>query len=271
MDEIFSRLRNPDNLVTDNGPQFVSTEFTDFLCTKNVQHDRTAVYNPAENGLAEVVNRMWKYGAQAIFAEGIRFKNGMRNLVASFRSTPPENSKSPAELLRGWTMRSDSDIRNPSLFAQGERVLALSHQIFKLSLRERDEIVQEKFRKRKYGKSNETSHPRPQFEVGDFVRYKKPRSTVLKGMSPLSQPLRVVKVLGRYSFLLADGQKWNARRLSRYYLPMDWPDPEVELYPDPAPRPPAVLDPAVFPAAARVLPPRATRGIPPQRFDPCDH
>ncbi|MCP3662555.1 MAG: transposase family protein, partial [Gammaproteobacteria bacterium] len=112
LDDIFSRLGNPDNLVTDNGPQFVSMEFTDFLCAKNIQHDRTAVYNPAENGLVEVVNRMWKYGAQAIFAEGIRFKNGMRNLIASFQSTPPENSKSPTicDLIL---------IRNPSLLAQG--------------------------------------------------------------------------------------------------------------------------------------------------------
>ncbi len=40
-----------------------------------------------------------------------------------------------------------------------------------------------------------------------------------KGHSPYAGPLQVVKVVGRYSYLLLDGQKWNLRLLKCYVPP----------------------------------------------------
>ncbi|MCP3665847.1 MAG: transposase family protein, partial [Gammaproteobacteria bacterium] len=48
--EIFARYGNPGAIVSDNGPQFISREFTDFLASKDIYHYRTGVYNPSENG-----------------------------------------------------------------------------------------------------------------------------------------------------------------------------------------------------------------------------
>ncbi len=44
-----------------------------------------------------------------------------------------------------------------------------------------------------------------------------------KGQSPFAGPFQIVKVLGRYSYQLSDGQKWNIRLLKRYLVPTaDW-------------------------------------------------
>ena len=43
----------PEQIVSDNGPQFVSEEFAAFMRANNIKHIRSAPYHPASNGLAE--------------------------------------------------------------------------------------------------------------------------------------------------------------------------------------------------------------------------
>jgi len=50
---IFARNGLPDQICTDNGPQFTSAEFIAFLKGNGVKHFSTAPYHPATNGLAE--------------------------------------------------------------------------------------------------------------------------------------------------------------------------------------------------------------------------
>jgi len=46
----------PEIVVTDNGSNFASKEFGDFLKQDGIHHIRTAPYHPSSNGLAE---RRW--------------------------------------------------------------------------------------------------------------------------------------------------------------------------------------------------------------------
>ncbi len=64
LETVFARFGNPDELVSDNGLQFVSSEFSAFLKRHGIAHTRSAVYNPTENGLVEVFNRVLKFGVQ---------------------------------------------------------------------------------------------------------------------------------------------------------------------------------------------------------------
>ena len=43
----------PDQVVSDNGPQFVSKEFQQFMKENGIKHTRCAPYHPSSNGLAE--------------------------------------------------------------------------------------------------------------------------------------------------------------------------------------------------------------------------
>ncbi|MCP4536612.1 MAG: transposase family protein [Chloroflexi bacterium] len=54
--DLFSHCGNPDQLVTNNSPQFSSPEFATFLNLHGVKHICTAIGNPSGNGLVEVLN-----------------------------------------------------------------------------------------------------------------------------------------------------------------------------------------------------------------------
>ena len=51
--EIFASYGLPKELVSDNGPQLVSSEFRDFLKKNGVKHTLVPAYHSASNGAAE--------------------------------------------------------------------------------------------------------------------------------------------------------------------------------------------------------------------------
>ncbi len=118
----------------------------------------------------------------------------------------------------------------------------------------------------------------PLFPTRSYVLARKPHTP--KGQSPYRNPMKVERVLGRYTYILSDGQKWSARRLKRYHDPhQQWMGIEVETEVEPPPvvperqpqeevrpRPRRVPDP---PPEVRPVPRRSTRqtlGEPPVRL-----
>ena len=50
--KLFASYGLPEQIVTDNGPQFTSDEFSHFLKQNGVKHIRCSPYHPASNGMA---------------------------------------------------------------------------------------------------------------------------------------------------------------------------------------------------------------------------
>ncbi len=71
---LLSRYGNPDQIVTNNGPQFVSAEFASFLADHGISHVCSSVYILSENGLVEVFNRSLKYGIQCFSHDALAGK-----------------------------------------------------------------------------------------------------------------------------------------------------------------------------------------------------
>ena len=176
MDELFARYGLPQAVVTDNGPQFVSRELEEYLKERDIHHYTTAVYNPQENGLVERFNRTLKTTIQAAVALGTNWDKALREFLLSYRATLREGGESPAKMFIGREIRMKFQ-PNPS---EPMRV-------------------------------DKERNMRARFQVGDRVGTKIPQ--VDKGMPTFKGPKTVQEVLGRYTFHLSDGKKWNSRKI----------------------------------------------------------
>ena len=70
---MFARNGLPEQLVSDNGPQYVSSEFTEFCKSNGIKHYRVAPYHPASNGLAERMVQSFKQSMKKSSNDGIPF------------------------------------------------------------------------------------------------------------------------------------------------------------------------------------------------------
>ena len=92
--EMFACYGTPKQLVSDNRPQFTSSEFKLFFRTNGVKHIKTAPYHPVSNGAAERLVRTVK---QSLQASGPRaglnsFPHAVLINPACKRGLPPVNS-----------------------------------------------------------------------------------------------------------------------------------------------------------------------------------
>ncbi len=199
MDKVWSRCGNPVAIVTDNGPQFTSKEFSDYLKSRDIHHYTTPVYHPQENGLVEVFNRTLKHGIQAFGSKP--WNDAMRQLLKTYRLTPGLDGRSPAEIFFSRKVRPDwaPNTTKPS----------------------RRTHIPKKASGNDLGTQFKPWTSWSLFQVGDKLLAKTPWTP--KGLSPWKGPFTVKQVLGSFTFLLSDGQVWNASKLKRY---------RVDLFPD---------------------------------------
>ena len=114
--ELFAVHGIPEQLVSDNGPQFVSTEFLEFCKSNGVKHLRVAPYHPASNGLAERMVQTFKQAMRRSRNDGIPFQHRLANFLLKYRTTPHTTTNiAPCELLMGRVLRTRLDMLRPNL------------------------------------------------------------------------------------------------------------------------------------------------------------
>ena len=69
--QVFSSLSIPEQIVLDNGPQFVSSEFAEFAKLNGIKHIRISPYHLATNGEAERFVRTFKEAMKAGKNDGL--------------------------------------------------------------------------------------------------------------------------------------------------------------------------------------------------------
>ena len=106
LSDLFVRWGIPSFITTDNGTQFTSHEFSDFLLRMGIEHVRTPLFTPQANGGVERLNRSIKESLKAQLAEDIPFPIAVQNFLLTYRSTPHAlTMKSPAELMIGRKLK----------------------------------------------------------------------------------------------------------------------------------------------------------------------
>ncbi|XP_039519644.1 uncharacterized protein K02A2.6-like [Pimephales promelas] len=112
--EMFSHFGYPEQLVSDNGPQFTSQEFAVFLQQCGVQHIKSAPYHPATNGLAERMVQTIKHALKTSQRQG-SLQQRLNDFLLSYRNTSHGTTKvSPASLMLKRSLRSGFDLLKPS-------------------------------------------------------------------------------------------------------------------------------------------------------------
>ena len=77
---LFSVHGLPRHLVSDNGPQFVATDFQEFTQTNGIKHSRSSPHHPATNGEAKRFVRTYKEAMKASQREGLTFTHRLQKL-----------------------------------------------------------------------------------------------------------------------------------------------------------------------------------------------
>ncbi|PIK40595.1 hypothetical protein BSL78_22560 [Apostichopus japonicus] len=107
-------------LVSDNGPQFRSEEFQNFLKSNGVDHTLTPPYHPATNGLAERNVQTFKNAFAKSSGETLGHK--VANVLFTLRNTPNTTTgKTPSELFLKRSPRTRLSLVKPSLQRKVEK------------------------------------------------------------------------------------------------------------------------------------------------------
>jgi len=111
MREIFARFGLVQQVHSDNGPQFTSDEFKQFLKANGIQQT-SAPYHPATNGLAERFTRTLRGAVKVV--DGIDIHRRLARFLLAHRNPPHATTgSSPAELFLGRPLRSRLDLVKP--------------------------------------------------------------------------------------------------------------------------------------------------------------
>ncbi|XP_055908636.1 uncharacterized protein K02A2.6-like [Eupeodes corollae] len=117
LEEVFSTFGVPTTIVSDNGPQFCSETFQEFLKIQGVRfHKRTAPYHPSTNGQAERYVQTVKRSLLLSGANSTNLQHCINKFLIQFHKAPHQTTGQPPSLLfLGRVIRSRLDCLRPEL------------------------------------------------------------------------------------------------------------------------------------------------------------
>ena len=146
--DLFARFGIPEQIVSDNGAQFVSEDFQAFVKSNGIRHITSAPYHPATNGLAERAVQTFKQAFRSMHQSSRPVKEKLAKFLIAYRNTPHSTAGvSPTQLLFGRPLRTRLDLVKPNLNCK------MFNQQHQQSIRA----------------ANEKGRERRQLEVGDSV------------------------------------------------------------------------------------------------------
>ena len=171
---LFAREGLPSTIVSDNGVQFTSHEFSEFCTMRGIEHNRSSLYFPRSNGLVERFNKTLGSVIQQAHIEKRDVKECVDEYLLVYRSSPHSTTcLSPSLLLHGREMMTMLSL---PLNSRPTKSVSIDDSVNK-------------------------------FSVGDSVKILHPvQKLVLRGF-------RVSKVKGPRAVELDDGRVWSNSRV----------------------------------------------------------
>ncbi|XP_043237499.1 uncharacterized protein K02A2.6-like [Amphibalanus amphitrite] len=202
LSSLWSREGYCDELVSDNGPQFTSAKFEKYLSDRGIQHRKSSLYWPRGNAAVERFNRTLKTWLLEAAQQSPRtpqaFAAHVTRRLALYRTVPHcTTGISPSEGLHGRRMRLDL----PVMSADSAPDAGLHTRV----------QTQQRRNERNYNRRRGVKVPT--IQPGDKVRVRRPGHTP-KNLSRFGPTQTVVRRLGKATFLLSDGTRYNASHLA---------------------------------------------------------
>ena len=197
----------PEQLVTDNGPQFTADAFKEFTQLNGIRHIKSAPYHPASNGLAERFIQSLKQSLKASLNDGRSLTQRISSYLLTYRTTAHATTGvSPSQLLMSRELRTRFSLLQP----------------------DREKTVADKQAAQKES-HDRRAHDR-EWIVGDRA--------MARNLRPGADwvPCTIVEVLGPVTYLVDtdQGQRWkrHADQLKTWLPPLSAPSLEVDVEPD---------------------------------------
>lgn len=187
LDKIFSEYGIPEELKTDNGPPFQSSDFRDFAENFGFHHRKITPLWPKANGEAERFMRTLGKTIRASTAENLSWKQELYKFLRNYRATPHNTTKiAPAMALLNRNIKTK-----------------LPEYTTKQSKRRDIEVVDNESKQRMKNYADSKNHAKEsQLELGDHVLVKTERR------NKLSTPFSPVK----YEIVKTKGSLVTAKR-----------------------------------------------------------
>lgn len=120
---IFSDRGVPRVIVSDNGTQFTSSVFQEFVKRNGIRHYMGAPFHPSTNGQVERMVQTVKKFLKKNQDQPGTLNTKLARFLLSYRNTPhPESGHSPAFLLTGRPLRSILDLLKPEAIPRRENL-----------------------------------------------------------------------------------------------------------------------------------------------------
>ena len=112
---VFAHFGLPEQLVSDNGPQFTSEEFAQFMRDCGTKHIRCSPYHPSSNGLTEKFVQIFKRAMRASEKNEPSIHHRLSDFLFSYISTPHATTATTlSELFMQHQLRTQFNLLKPS-------------------------------------------------------------------------------------------------------------------------------------------------------------
>lgn len=106
----------PEQIVSDNGPAFISQEFEMFMTLHGIKHIKSSPNHPASNGEAEQCVKTFKRAMKKQNDNPGDMSTKISNFLMTYRSTPNVTTKeTPSKLFLGRELRTKLSLLKPDL------------------------------------------------------------------------------------------------------------------------------------------------------------